>query len=67
VSALKEIHTRVAEVESGSEIEDGEDEGEEKTYCKKLEPSLCEYIETRCCQCKIINKLFDNPPGHLDM
>ena len=64
-SALKEVRTRMAEVESESEIEEGE--GEEKMYCKKLEPSLREYVETRCCRREIVDKLFDNPPGRSGM
>ncbi|KAF8545862.1 P-loop containing nucleoside triphosphate hydrolase protein, partial [Imleria badia] len=61
-SALKEIRTKTAEVESESEIEDSH-EGQEKTYRKKLEPSLREYVETRRCRRKVVDKLFDNPPA----
>ena len=62
-SALKEIQPRMAGAESKSEIEEEDSNGEEKTYCKKLEPSLHKYVETWCCQCDIVNKLFDNLPG----
>ena len=34
-------------------------------YCKKIEPSLHEYVETQGCQHNIVNMLFDNPPCQL--
>ncbi|KAF8141803.1 P-loop containing nucleoside triphosphate hydrolase protein [Boletus edulis] len=68
LSVLKEIrlNTKQPEPESGgSDLEEEEGTNEEKMYCKKLEPSLREYIATCCCRHEIIDALFDNPPGRL--
>ena len=47
-------------VESQSE---DDDEHPMKTYRKKIEPNLREYIETLGCCRDVADQLFDNPPG----
>ncbi|KAI0038310.1 P-loop containing nucleoside triphosphate hydrolase protein, partial [Auriscalpium vulgare] len=54
---------------SGSESDDedegisgGEDEDEEKTYKKKVEPTLRAWIETNGCRRDVVDDYFGNPP-----
>lgn len=58
-STSKETEMKQADESDG----EGNNEGDELTYRKKVALTLCKFVEMQKCRRDVADKLFNNPPG----